>query len=268
MSWSEGDESEPCLSSAFLEIRPQGAPGETDGLRNTFGSLNEQVIWIQHKDSPGRSGLRVPEFARWEGWDRPTMARGYQVGQQWRQDGESLSFEKCAINYPQSPGVLSARVELVDEEVFRLDMTVHNQQGKTLEGMSCHFCWNHYRHVPLGKKVWARVGDEWIDFAGYISRGPYRHFYFDRGPGMQAGPDITLRALFTEYDREGQMFGAFIAAPQADTLMSNVNWPCTDLNVDFGTVGPGEQVTRQVYMGMGLHDRDYWLEIVKKLFLP
>lgn len=76
----------------------------------------------------------------------------------------------------------------------------------------------------------------------------------------------SLRPLLpSEYEREDQKFSAFIAAPQAKLLMSNAGWPCTDLAVDFGTIGPGERATRQVYLGMGLHDRADWLEVVSKL---
>jgi hypothetical protein len=252
------------IASDLLVLWPQGPPSKTDGLHDTFGFLNEQVVWFRHENSPGRSALRVPEFVKWEGWERPSVARGYQVGQQWQQNKGSLSFENCAINYQKSPGSLSARVEIVEEEVVRITMTVLNREETALEGVSSHLCWNHFRHEPLGKAVWARAGEEWVDFTKYVSHGPYRHFYFDRDPGTNAGPDLSVRALFTEYERGGQTFGAFIAASQAKSLMSNVDWPCTDLNVDFGTIGSGEKVSRQVFVGMGLHDRSHWLEVINR----
>lgn len=69
---------------------------------------------------------------------------------------------------------------LESEEVVRVAITLQNLQVETLEEASSHFCWNHFRHAPLAKEVWARTGEKWTDFTQYVSRGPYRHFYFGR----------------------------------------------------------------------------------------
>lgn len=258
---------EASISSGSMVLRPQGAPDDADGLKGTFGFLNEQVVWFTHQDSDGRSALRVPEFARWKGWNRPKASRGYQTGQRWHGDDGSLFYENCRLNYPVSPGTLAARVEFIDAEIVRVSITVENRHENPLPDVSCHLCWNHHRHVPLAKKISARAGESWTDFGRYVTRRPYRNFTFDREqPATHDGPPLTVKALFTEYPSDGGVFGAFIAAPSARTLMSNAGWPCTDLSVSFGTINPGESATRSVYLGMGPYGREHWLKVVRALF--
>ena len=55
------------------------------------------------------------------------------------------------------------------------------------------------------------------------------------------------------------MITCAIACGDAGTLMSNVDWPCTDIGVRFGRIVPGSSTERSLYFRIALGDKDAML---------
>lgn len=260
------------ISSGALTIWPQGEPGGTDDLLpdGKFGYLNEQVLWIRHRAmADSRSALRVPEGVGWKGKRR--LERGeacraalhhYQVGQAWRRTGGRLAYADCPISYPfgPSPGALSATVELEEEEMVRVEMVVANTGGEPLQEVSCHFCLNHRRAPLLGRQVFAMADAGWVDFGAYVYNAPFRQFFFSGRENVAGLPLIAQPALFSEAVCEGGTFTSAIGSKAALSIMSNAQWPCTDLTLGFGDLEPGESAARAFVIGLGIAGKDAWLE--------
>ena len=46
--------------------------------------------------------------------------------------------------------------------------------------------------------------------------------------------------------------------------MSNHTAPCTDTGLNFGTIQPGESLTRRLFIALGFASKDAWLKSMSK----
>jgi hypothetical protein len=236
-----------------------------------FGYLKEQILLVQNTDVEGVSALRVPEAVGWLGKKRvgrPVPQRHpYQVGQKWRCDGRRLYYENCPLTYfsGPSPGTISCSVGFLTDEIIKVRVTLTASTEGKIEQARCHFCFNHRRAPLLGRGVFARAGEEWVDFERYVSESTYQKFNFSREESHTTLPAITERALYSESEREGMWFGCAIWSRHAEALVSNWMLPCTDVKVDFGDIEPGASVTRVLFVGVGPGGRDEWRKRVGKI---
>ncbi|MDP6063977.1 MAG: hypothetical protein QGI49_04215 [SAR202 cluster bacterium] len=268
------------LRSPTIELWPQGHPSETDGLtpEGRWGFLNEQVVWVSHNSlDDSRSAIRIPEGLGWHGRRRiapSELAAGnhhYQEGQQWSLSEDGLQYRDCPISnaFGPSPGLVSARVELVDEEIVRIGIAVENDSGRPLENVTVHVCFNHRRSPMLGRRLFVQTASGWTDFRQY-------HQYFvtnsdsirydlrgERNPG--ALPRVTQPLLFSETVHEKADFVSVIGSRDATAIASNITWPCTDATLDFGDLLPRARTERDLYIGLGPGSRDAWLDRMARL---
>ena len=70
---------------------------------------------------------------------------------------------------------------------------------------------------------------------------------------------------FSEAVQESGTFVSVIASAAATGIMSNIQWPCTDIDVGFGTIAPGDSVARTALVGLGLGGRDVEYERISEL---
>ena len=264
------------LRSPVLEVWLQGGPSDFDGVTpdGRAGYLNEQVLWVRHAAlADSRCLLRVPEGVGWAGKRRIAASalsgdnHHYQVGQRWSLSDGGLEYRDCPVSYMfgESPGRLSARVELVGDEILKIGLTVESSPERPMEAVSAHVCFNHRRSPMLGRKLYVRAEPGWVDFRQYhqffaIESDFIR--YDLRGVGNPpALPELAEPLLFSETVSEGG--GAFVSAigaRHALSIASNIVWPCTDATLDFRDLRPGEQVRRDLFVGLGPGTRDAWLE--------
>ena len=259
------------LSSDKLDLWPQGPPGKIDGISpdGRQGHQNEEVIWIRHKELDDcKSAFRVPEGIGWQGKQMvridqltPTNHH-YQIGQEWRLSGGKLHYDNCPISdmFGPSPGRVSASMELVDEEIVRMEMVLANDSESPLRGVNVHFCFNHRRAPLLGREIFAMSDIGWVDFSRYLVDDPFRKYHFIGQENPNAWVPITRPLLFSETNHEKGMFTSVIGSSDATDIMSNHTAPCTDTGLHFGTIQPGESLTRQLFIALGFASKDAWLE--------
>jgi hypothetical protein len=278
------------ISAGKLTLWPGDNKSKTDGLMATgwFSYLGETVVWIKHADMEDhRWPLRVPEGVHWKGKisyklgvttsikeitkktkvERPPKVY-YQCGQVWQRAEGKLFYKDCPIHYTEgpSPGFISATVEVLKPDLIQVSFTIKNTTKDSLEEVSASFCFNHRRAPLMGHQIFAQANDEWVDFNPYYLQGPYRKFLFNQDAVIDSGlAPITMPALFSETIHDQGMFGTVIASPDAASIMSNEDWPCTDLTLDFGTIAAGEASTKKLYLGLGLGGKERWLKEVKPL---
>lgn len=262
------------ISSSRIDVWPQGKPAEIDDLRpdGGFGYLNEQVLWIRHSDmKDSRSALRVPETVKWEGKEEAKEpAQYYQVGQCWRHSGDKLLFEKCSISCSsgRSPGVIASAVEIVEDEILRVEIAIGNKADAALKQTECHFCLNHRRAPLLGRRLSAYSSNNWVDFHKYRSpdRAGWLFYHFTDGHNDDELPSITAPILFSETVCETGVLTSAIGASWAKYICSNTIWPCTDICIDFATINPGQSCSRELFVGLGLLSKDDLLERISAHF--
>ena len=263
------------LRSPVVEVWPQGGPSDHDGVTpdGRAGYLNEQVLWVRHSGlEDSRCLLRVPEGVGWAGKTRlspSTLSKDnhhYQVGQRWSLSDGGLEYRDIPVSnmFGESPGRLSARVDLADDETLRIALTVESGPDRPMEAVSTHVCFNHRRSPMLGRELYVRAETGWVDFRQY-----YQFFRIEsdfirydlRGlDNPPALPELAEPLLFSETAHEGGSFVSVIGSRDALAIASNIVWPCTDATLDFRDLRPGEQVRRELFVGLGPGSRDAWLE--------
>ena len=263
------------LRSPAVELRPQGGPSDFDGVtpEGRAGYLNEQVLWIRHAGlEDSRCLLRVPEGVSWAGKHRlspSTLSKNnhhYQTGQQWSLSDDGLEYRDCPVTnmFGDSPGRVSARVELVDDEIVRIALTVESRPDRPMEAVSAHVCFNHRRSPLLGRELYVRTASGWVDFRQYHQffaiESDFIRYDLRGGNNPDALPELTEPLLFSETVHEGGgSFVSVIGSRDALAIASNIVWPCTDATLDFGDLGPGERARRDLFVGLGPGPRDDWL---------
>lgn len=270
------DEGALVLRSPAVEVWPQGGPSDFDGVTpdGRAGYLNEQVLWMRHAGLPdSRCLLRVPEGVGWAGKHRlspSTLSKDnhhYQTGQRWSLSDGGLEYRDRPVTnmFGQSPGRLSARVELVDDEVLRIALTVESRPDRPMEGVSTHVCFNHRRSPMLGRELYVRTESGWVDFRQYHQffaiESDFIRYDLRGLNNPPALPELAEPLLFSETVHEdGGSFVSVIGSRDALAIASNIVWPCTDATLDFRDLRPGEQVRRDLFVGLGPGSRDDWLE--------
>lgn len=264
------------ISVGDITVWPQGSAGATDDLLpdGGFGYLNEQVIWFRHeamKDS--RSALRVPEGVHWTTKRRVDDHRperhNYQIGQDWQKRRNALLYESCPITTPldPSPGTISATVDSAPDNLVLVRMTLANTSEQPLDAVICHFCFNHRRAPLLGRNIIAASTDGWVDFNQYVASEPFRGYNFNGKDNPQQLPAITHPILLSEtVFQDGGSFVSAIGSESACAISSNVEWPCTDINVSFGTIDPGQSSTRDIFIGLGPGTKEEWFDRLLRQF--
>ena len=168
-----------------------------------------------------------------------------------------------------SPGLVSARVELVDEEIVRIGIAMENDSGRPLENVTVHVCFNHRRSPMLGRRLFVQTASGWTDFRQY-----HQYFVTDsdsirydlRGEGNPGAlPKVTQPLLFSETVHEKDDFVSVIGSRDASAIASNITWPCTDATLDFGDLLPRARTERDLYIGLGPGSRDAWLDRMARL---
>ena len=270
----------PTIKKGMISVWPEGKSMVVDSLtpEGSTSYLNEQVLWIRHQEmADSRCLLRVPEGLGWEGKQLIRVDKlssthhHYQVDQDWRLVDDLLLYQDCPISTVTgtSPGMISTTVDVIKPGVVRLNMTVTNTTPELLKEVSAHFCLNHRRAPLLGRSIYARAEDRWVDFRRYhryFSVDPeVIQYQFDGGDNPKEMPAITEPMLFSESVHESGSFISAIASNAATRIMSNIKWPCTDIDVDFGTVLFGRPVTRTVFVGLGIGTRDTWYSTISGL---
>ena len=264
------------VRSPLVELWPQGGPSDCDGVTpdGRTGYLNEQVLWIRHaRLQDSRCLLRIPEGVSWEGKHRLAPSalskdnHHYQIGQQWSLSGNGLEYRDCPVTnmFGESPGRVSARVELVDDEIVEIGLTVESGPDRPMNAVSAHVCFNHRRSPMLGRRLYVRAASGWVDFRQYHQffgiDSDFIRYDLRGGNNPSALPEVTEPLLFSETVHEnGGSFVSVIGSRDALAIASNIVWPCTDATLDFGDLRPGERVRRDLFIGLGPGSRDDWLD--------
>ena len=264
------------LRSRAVEVWPQGGPSDYDGVTpdGRAGYLNEQVLWIRHAGlEDSRCLLRVPEGVGWAGKHRlspSTLSKDnhhYQTGQRWSLSDNGLEYSDCPVTnmFGESPGSVSAGVELVDDEILRISFTVESRAEGPMKDVSTHVCFNHRRSPMLGRELYVRTASGWVDFRQYHQffaiESDFIRYDLRGGNNPAALPELTEPLLFSETVHEGGgSLVSVIGSRDALAIASNIVWPCTDATLYFGDLGPGERARRDLFVGLGQGSRDGWLE--------
>ena len=264
------------IAAGDITVWPQGPPDATDDLQpdGGFGYLNEQVLWFQHDAMPdSRSALRIPEGISWAAKQRvdahTAQSHNYQIGQQWTAHNGTLRYDNCPISAPRgpSPGTISATVCGHQHDLMRVRMTIVNTSDRPLEAVTSHLCFNHRRAPLLGRHIFAASTDGWVDFNQYVDSEPFRGYNFNAQTRPKHLPAITHPILISEtiHPHAGS-FASAIGSASACSIMSNIEWPCTDLNVDFGAIAPKQTSTRDIFIGIGPGTKEQWFKTLQRNF--
>jgi hypothetical protein len=265
------------LRSPTIELWPQGGPSNTDGVtpEGRWGFMNEQVLWIRHvalEDS--RSLLRIPEGLAWAGKHRvvpSALGKDNQNGQHWSLSDNGLEYRECPITnlFGPSPGKVSARAELLDEEIVKITVGVESAGDRPMEAVSAHVCFNHRRSPMLGRRLYVRTTSGWTDFRQYhqffVTDSESIRYDLRGGDNLSALPEIAQPLLFSETVHESGSFVSVIGSRHASGIASNITWPCTDATLGFGDLRPGERIQRELFIGLGPGTRDAWLDRMTRL---
>lgn len=262
------------IESESMAIWPHGE-GEPDYDDLTpdgkFAYLNEQVIWIAHRDMPeSRSALRVPEFVAWEGKKRVEVSmaerHNYQDGQIWQERDGKIVMEDTPISYflGESPGKISCEIEFLNPECISVVFCISNASEQTLEKANAHYCLNHRRAPLLGRNAWVMTSQGWQDFDNYhAGKGPYRVFNIQGNDNPSDLPIVTEPFLLSECALpQGNLISA-IGSNSVEALTRNVQWPCTDVRLAYGDIPAGETVSRQLLVSVTKGSRDDALAMMK-----
>jgi hypothetical protein len=77
---------------------------------------------------------------------------------------------------------------------------------------------------------------------------------------------VTEPALFSETIHKKGFFTAGIGGSAVGHLMSNEEWPCTDIGLDFEDLAPGDTGTGHFFIGMDTVNKDLMLIRLKELW--
>jgi len=215
--------------------------------------------------------LLLPEmaFVDRERWD-------YQTGMDWHQEPGGWAYQNCPLRNLKgrwrdvggqnqlAPGteeevpVLGRMAATVrtDELGVHYALTLTNATNKPWNDVFFWICLNHYQSRITGYRPHFRVGTSWLPAQEMPPGRSQVHTYYP-APGMVAAyrssPDKRFGRADTELSFPGVVCwnrtaeGPLLVchcSPNAMAVGSNQNWPCTDLQLWFGTVAAGEQKSK------------------------
>ena len=200
----------------------------------------------------------------------------YQSGMEWKKEHEAWSYTNCplrnlvgrwtTINGKQqlTPGteqnvpIVGRMVGTVHSDLrgVHYGLTVTNTSNETWKDVFFWICLNHYQSPITGYRPHLRVGNSWLPAQEMPSARV--HTYYP-APGMveeysrcaKARPEF--HAADSELSFPGVVCWNYTAkgpllvchcSKDAMAVGSNQLWPCTDLQLWFGDLAPGQQKSK------------------------
>jgi len=260
---------EPLVSSSYpthsgfdTALRSQLVVITASGLERVDWDLRtEKNCWL----------VRLPEMAFVDGarWD-------YQVGMDWQNKPGGWEYENCPIRNLKARWIdVDGKMQLApgtEQEVpalgrmaatVRADaigvhytLTLTNHSEKLWKNVFFWICLGHYQSPITGYRPYFRVGESWRPGQEMPSGSQPCHTYYP-APGMveayRSSPDKRFHAADTQLSFPGVVcWNRTLKGPllvghcskDAMALGSNQSWPCTDLQLWFGNLAPGEEKSR------------------------
>ncbi len=195
---------------------------------------------------------------------------GYQLGMEWTREGGSWSYRDCPVrdllggwrfddDVPRLDPDFARRAPVLgrlagsiapSEVGVRYTLELTNSSRRRWTDVFWWLCLNHYQSRVTGYRPHFRVGSSWVP--AQEMRGGSEHTYFP-APGMvdqyRTSPNDRFHAPETELSYPGvvswnqTLQGPLLVAhlsTDAVAFGSNQAWPCTDLQLWFGDMAPGE----------------------------
>jgi hypothetical protein len=226
------------------------------------GLYRSPVVLIEWDQAPGCIWpIRLPEVVG-------TSAEGYGEYQryyQWQRASDNrLYFENAPLTDTRFQGVCHGEVQIQADRI-EFKLSASNQSEQPWSQFFGHVCLlhmftdraheagfggNHYFYDQDGRRHIREVTPEFpeLEFAWCAIEGSdeFLDNFKDTGRYLRPGT-ASIQRLETERIYRNQLQRVTLASEDA-VLLGWSGWPCTDLALSFGTVGPGQtqSVTGQV----------------------